>query len=224
MPPPPAATTTKPASIRASTAGASRISRGSGEATIRRQPFSPRSSQVSPCSIMVRASASPTKRPIGLVGVVKPGSSASTRVRVTSAAVRRDVPRSRSASSRAFISTKPSVAWVCAPHQSSGTGGTTAAASSFLTSRLPTCGPLPWVITTSTGSGRVEQVGDRGHRDPRGGDLVLGRGRGRRGWSWRCRPAPASPSSDTRMIGTLTRRRRPGHRQVRPTGRRTDGN
>ena len=46
--------------------------------------------------------------------------------------------------------TKPMVAWVCAPHQSSGTGGTTVAASSFFTSRLPTCGPLPWVSTTST--------------------------------------------------------------------------
>ena len=45
---------------------------------------------------------------------------------------------------------KPIVPCVCAPHQSSGTGGTTAAASSFLTSRLPTWGPLPWVSTTST--------------------------------------------------------------------------
>ena len=44
---------------------------------------------------------------------------------------------------------KPIVAWVWAPHQSRDTGGTTAAASSFLTSRLPTCGPLPWVMTTS---------------------------------------------------------------------------
>ena len=52
------------------------------------------------------------------------GRRASTRVRVTTAAVRRDRPRPRSAASRAFISTKPSVAWVCAPHQSSGTGGT----------------------------------------------------------------------------------------------------
>src|SRR5262249_11490571 len=42
----------------------------------------------------------------------------------------------------------PMVPCVCAPHQSSGTGGTTAAASSFLTSRLPTCGPLPWVSST----------------------------------------------------------------------------
>ena len=44
------------------------------------------------------------------------------------------------------------MACVCAPHQSSGTGGTTSAASSFFTSRLPTCGPLPWVRTTSTPS------------------------------------------------------------------------
>ena len=39
-----------PASTSACTAGASMISSGSGEATTRRQPFSPRSSQVSPCS------------------------------------------------------------------------------------------------------------------------------------------------------------------------------
>ena len=44
---------------------------------------------------------------------------------------------------------KPIVAWVCATFQSSGTGGTTCAAISFLTSRLPTWGPLPWVSTTS---------------------------------------------------------------------------
>src|SRR3712207_1687573 len=42
------------------------------------------------------------------------------------------------------------VAWVWATHQSSGTGGTSCAAISFLTSRLPTCGPLPWVSTTGT--------------------------------------------------------------------------
>ena len=42
------------------------------------------------------------------------------------------------------------VACVCATFQSSGTGGTTCAAISFLTSRLPTWGPLPWVSTTST--------------------------------------------------------------------------
>ena len=42
------------------------------------------------------------------------------------------------------------VACVWATHQSSGTGGTTCAASSFLTSRLPTWGPLPCVSTTST--------------------------------------------------------------------------
>ncbi len=149
MPPPPLATTTKPASISARTAGASRISCGSGEATTRRQPFSPRSSQVSPWPISSLASASGRWRPIGLVGVVKPSSSASTSVRVTTAALRRSTDRSASSRSRASISTKPSVACVCAPHQSSGTGGTTPAASSFFTRRLPTWGPLPWVMTTS---------------------------------------------------------------------------
>src|SRR3954469_25131823 len=66
------------------------------------------------------------------------------------AAVGRRAPRCSRAGSRASIRTKPKVACVWAPHQSSGTGGTTAAASSFFTSRLPTWGPLPWVTTTST--------------------------------------------------------------------------
>ena len=149
MPPPPLATTTKPARISASTAGASRISSGSGEATTRRQPFSPRSSHVSPWLISTLASASGRCRPIGLVGVVKPSSSASTSARVTRAALRRSIERAASSRSRASIRTKPSVACVCAPHQSSGTGGTTPAASSFLTRRLPTWGPLPCVMTTS---------------------------------------------------------------------------
>ncbi len=171
MPPPPLATTTKPASTRACTAGASRISSGSGEATTRRQPFSPRSSQVSPCSTSRAASSAGRNRPIGLVGLVKPGSSMLTSARVTSAAVRRSTPRRASSASRASIRTNPSVAWVCAPHQSSGTGGTTAAASSFFTSRLPTWGPLPWVTTTSAPVSRSARDGR--HRDLGGRDLVL---------------------------------------------------
>ncbi len=96
------------------------------------------------------ASSTGRNRPIGLVGVVNPLSSAFTSARVTTVAVRRSMPRSASSASSAFMSTNPSVAWVCAPHQSSGTGGTTAAAISFLTSRFPTWGPLPCVMTTST--------------------------------------------------------------------------
>ena len=59
-------------------------------------------------------------------------------------------PARASAASSSSASVKPMVACVWATHQSSGTGGTTSAASSFLTSRLPTWGPLPWVSTTST--------------------------------------------------------------------------
>ena len=51
MPPPPAPTTTYPASARVAMVPASTTSSGSGDATTRRQPFSPRSSQVCPCSI-----------------------------------------------------------------------------------------------------------------------------------------------------------------------------
>ena len=57
MPPPPLAITTKPASTRACTAGASTTSSGSGEATTRRQPLSPRSCHVSPWSTRSRASS-----------------------------------------------------------------------------------------------------------------------------------------------------------------------
>ena len=63
------------------------------------------------------------------------------------------------------------VPWVCAPHQSNGTGGTTEAAISFLTSRLPTCGPLPCVTTTSCPSATTSAIRSRGHAD--GSDLVL---------------------------------------------------
>ena len=88
-PPPPLATTTKPASTSACTAAASRISSGSGEATTRRQPFSPRSSQVSPCSTSTRglvARAGSARS--AWSGRVKPGSSASTSARVTTVALR----------------------------------------------------------------------------------------------------------------------------------------
>ena len=68
MPPPPLATTTKPASTRACTAAASMISRGSGDATTRRQPRSPRSCQVSPCSTSSAASSRRQVAPDRLAG------------------------------------------------------------------------------------------------------------------------------------------------------------
>src|SRR5262249_47532855 len=57
-------------------------------------------------------------------------------------------PRLLSADSSAFMIRTPIVPWIWAPHQSNGTGGTTLAAISFLTSRFPTWGPFPWVSTT----------------------------------------------------------------------------
>ena len=93
---------------------------------------------------------------------------------MTTVAQRRSMPRRARAASSASISTKPSVAWVWAPHQSSGTGGTTAAASSFFTSRLPTWGPLPCVITTSWPSA-IRSATDS-IATSRGLDLVLGPG------------------------------------------------
>ena len=80
---------------------------------------------------------------MGLTGWPNPGSSASTRVRVTSVATRRLRARRARTASSAFMISKPMVACACAPHQSSGTEGTTEAAISFFTSRLPICGPLP---------------------------------------------------------------------------------
>src|SRR6266508_1984075 len=147
IPPPPAAITRYPAASSVPTAGASSTSTGSGDATTRRQPRAPRSRHTCPCSIITFASSAGRYRPMGLVGAWKPGSAASTRVRVTSAATGR---RPASVRSSALHRTKPMVPWVCAPHQSSGTGGTTVAASSFFTRMLPTCGPLPCVARTST--------------------------------------------------------------------------
>lgn len=79
---------------------------------------------------------------------MNPGSEASTSVRVTTVDTGRAAPRAARARSSAFMIITPTVAWVCAPHQSSGTGGTTPAASWFLISRLPTCGPFPCVSAT----------------------------------------------------------------------------
>src|SRR3954451_528780 len=149
IPPPPAQTTTKPAAASAWIAGESTTDLGSGEATTRRQPRSPRSSQVLPRETNRSASSRGRKRPTGFENSRKPGSSASTSVRVTRPAVRWGRPRAARAASSSSASVKAMVAWVCATHQSSGTGGTTWAASSFFTSRLPTWGPLPCVSTTS---------------------------------------------------------------------------
>ena len=111
---------------------------------------------------------------------------------------------------------KPSVPWVCAPHQSSGTGGTTWAASSFLTSRLPTCGPLPWVMTTLVAGG--DEAGLRPawrRRPPRSGRPGW---RCRRGRSSRCRPGragparqPPPPRSDRALVPGLDPRSRARH-------------
>ena len=104
---------------------------------------------------------------------VKPSSSASTSVRVTTAALRRSTPTGRRArASSASISTKPSVACVCAPHQSSGTGGTTARGQLVLHEEVADLG------TVSVGDHDLvvvlQEAGDRGHRHGGRGDLVLG--------------------------------------------------
>src|SRR3954471_11862389 len=150
MPPPPAQTTRKPAAASAWMAGVSRTDSGSGEATTRRQPRSPRSSQIWPSETNRSACSRGRNRPTGFEGSWKCGSSASTRVRVTRPAVRCGRPRASRAASSSSVRVNAIVAWVWATHQSSGTGGTSCAASSFFTSRFPTCGPLPWVRTTST--------------------------------------------------------------------------
>ena len=66
------------------------------------------------------------------------------------------------------------MACVCAPHQSSGTGGTTPAASSFLTSRLPDLRPV--AVGDDDVDAVGDQVGDAGHRHLGRRDLVLGPG------------------------------------------------
>ena len=172
--------------------GASRISSGSGEATTRRQPFSPRSSQVSPCSTSSAASSAGRNRPIGLVGLVKPGSSASTRVRVTTAA---RTPVDAAAGQRGVERVHQ--------HEAEGRLGLRAApvqrdrgydgrGQLVLDQQVADLGAV--AVGDHDVDARGEQVGDRLHRDLGGGDLVLRRGRGRRRSSWRCRPARAGPS------------------------------
>jgi hypothetical protein len=140
--------TTAPADTSSRIVAKSRISSGSGDGTTRRQPRSPRDSQFSPAAIRSRASASLSQRPIGFVGRSHAGSSGLTSTRVITVLTSRSMPRPRNSASIAVTIRNPSVACVCATHQSSGTGGTTSRARSFLTSRLPTCGPLPCVSTT----------------------------------------------------------------------------
>ena len=100
------------------------------------------------------------------------------------------------------------VAWVWAPHQSSGTGGTTCAASSFFTSRLPTCGPLPWVRTTSTPA--ATRSATRCIATPIGAVLVL-----RGGAPVRPGHGVAAESDENPHAATLVRRsppaRNPNH-------------
>jgi len=84
MPPPPTATTTKPARIRLWIASASTILWGIGEGTTRRHPRPASSTMVQPSVfIFSLAWTSSMKEPIGLVGFLKAGSSRSTIVWVT---------------------------------------------------------------------------------------------------------------------------------------------
>src|SRR5215213_11418676 len=149
MPPPPAATTTAPVCRRASMAGCSTISIGSGEGTTRRQPR-PASSRITQPwpSMRRRASVSSKKLPIGLEGERNAGSPASTRVRVTTVTVRRATRAWRKALSRHCWSMKPMPPWVSATQVSRGRRGSRSAARSLRSRTLPTWGPLPWVTTS----------------------------------------------------------------------------
>ena len=150
MPPPPAATTTWPDSTSARIAPRSRISIGLG-----------RGDDAAPALVAaVLPLLAVLDHLLRLVGGQVAtdrlgrldGSAGRPRRRACASRGRRPGgprPRRASAGSRASRMVNPIVPCVWAPHQSSGTGGTTWAATSFLTSRLPTCGPLPWVSTTS---------------------------------------------------------------------------
>ena len=100
------------------------------------------------------------------------------------------------------------VAWVCATFQSSGTGGTTCAAISFLTSRLPTCGPVA-VGQHHLGAGR-DDVGD-----------VAGRPRA---IASRCASGVAEPSGPVMALPprAITTRRAAAH-PPNPSGRFLSG-
>ena len=234
MPPPPLATTTKPASTSACTAAASRISRGSGDATTRRQPAL---AAVLPGLAVLDEHRGLVGREVPPDRLGRPGEPGVVGVHQGAGHHGRAAPLrrrgARSASSSAFISTKPSVAWVCAPHQSSGTGGTTDAAISFFTSRLPTWGPLPWVTHHVDVAG--DQVGDAAPSrpwPPRSGPRG---GRRRRRRSSRCPPSASSTlivppplATSLRRVGAAVvraarrspRRPPPARRPGRPAPRR----
>ena len=88
---------------------------------------------------------------------------------------------------------------VCAPHQSSGTGGTTEAASSFFTNRLPTWGPLPWVSTTSAPLAMTSAIGSAA----RAIAAIWSSGR--------ARPSGAVIALPPKAISTRTRHRHQSH-------------
>ena len=83
-PPPPQAMGMTPASRRASTDFRSRILRGFGLATMRRQPRPASSAKYQPVLAAISAASASVKNlPTGLVGLRKAGSSASTSTSVT---------------------------------------------------------------------------------------------------------------------------------------------
>ena len=185
------------------------MSSGSGEATTRRQPFAPRSSQVSPCCTSTSASSRGRNRPIGLVGRRTRGRSRSTRVRVTTVAQRRSMPRRARAASSASISTN-----------AEGRLGLGAAPVErhrrydgrrelVLHEQVADLGPV--AVRDHDVVALRDQVGDGLHRDLRRLDLVLGPGppvRVRHGVAAEREQHPHGSNLVTRPLGRIAPRRR----------------
>ena len=154
MPPPPAAITTAPASVRVRTCAASRIAVGAGLGTTRRNTPGAVSTTDQPSSATRRRAESAVSRPpIGLVGCPNAGSSASTSTWVSTATARSGRSCAMSASSMARHSRCPMPPCESATASHSGSSGSPSTVASGATSSprrrmKPTCGPLPCVTST----------------------------------------------------------------------------
>src|SRR5439155_1203274 len=118
------------------------------DGTTRRQ-YGPSGATRQPHSFASRcAVGSSYTGPTNLVGASNAGSAADTRVWFTTAAT----CRPGSAFCNACSNQYPIIPWVCAPSTSSGYGWVSVASAALSSASSPTCGPLPWVMTTSCSS------------------------------------------------------------------------
>src|SRR6476661_1260634 len=158
-PPPPLAITMTPSATSVRITGVSTIEYGSGLGTTRRHPPWGSAFITQPrCSSSFFARVSLKNGPTNFVGLRNAGSFGRTRVSERIVTTGRSIARSKK--------TSPIVTWrrypICpcdsAPQTSSGIGWTCLAAASCWIRIRPTCGPLPWVTTTSQPSAAISAM------------------------------------------------------------------